>query len=385
MSPLRARVPAQPGDAPSDPRVLAITTHGAAPAPAAVSPRDDGDRLRLALSAGGLGWWELEIPGDRMVWSPEAEAIHGTPAGTVAGTLEGYLSAVHPDDRAAVGDALGAAAAGRRDHLVVRYRCQRREPDGELAVRWLDLQARLVRDDAGAPLRLLGIVSDLTARVEAEEAAAFLIEASALLAASLDVESTLATLTQLAVPRLADWCAVDVLDDDGAVRRVGLHHADPGRLATARALAERAPARLDDVIGAGAVLRTGRAELAASVTDEMLGTLAHAGAARDAVRALGLRSYVVVPLTVRGRHIGALTLAHADSGRRFDERGLAVATELARRAAAALDNAHLFEAAQRDVAERARAEAELRALAEMLPQLIWSTTADGYHDYFNDR
>ena len=380
MTSMRARPAARTGDASGDPRVLALSSGGAAP-----SAAGDDERLRLALSTGGMGWWEWEIAGGRLVWSPEAEALHGAAAGQLPATLEEYAAAIHRDDRAAALHELAEAAAGRRDHAAVRYRVLRPEPGGDAAVRWLEQQARLVRDGGGVPLRLVGMVSDATARVEAEESAAFLVDASALLASSLDVGDTLATLTRLAVPRLADWCAVDLLDADGAVRRVAIHHADPERVARARAIAERGPARRGDVLGVGAVLRTGLAQVAAEVTEEMLEAAVPDRETRDAVRALGLRSYVVVPLTVRDRHVGALTLAHAESGRRFGERGRAVATELARRAALAVDNARLFESARREVAERARAEAELRTLAEMMPQLVWSTTPDGYHDYYNER
>src|SRR5688572_588044 len=93
MTSMRARPAARTGDASGDPCVLALSSGGAAP-----STAGDGERLRLALSTGGMGWWEWEVAGGRLVWSPEAEALHGVAAGQLPASLEEYAAAIHPDD-----------------------------------------------------------------------------------------------------------------------------------------------------------------------------------------------------------------------------------------------------------------------------------------------
>jgi PAS domain S-box-containing protein len=180
---------------------------------------------------------------------------------------------------------------------------------------------------------------------EAEEAgarAAFLAEAGTLLSASLDYETTLASLAHLAVPRLADWCAVDMLDDAGRPRRLAVAHPDPEKERLARELEERYPADPDAPAGLPRVLRTGEAEMMAEIPDELL-----AAAARDPehlriLRELRLRSYMVVPLVSGGRMLGAISFIAAESGRRFGEADLTFARQLADRAAQAVENARLY-------------------------------------------
>jgi signal transduction histidine kinase len=193
----------------------------------------------------------------------------------------------------------------------------------------------------------------------AEQASAFLAEASALLGESLDYEATLRSVAEAAVPRLGDWCAVDVIVDPTSTtwppkqERVAVFHRDRAMMALGRELEEKYPADRSPADPRLAVLRDRVPIFVPVVTDEML-----AGGADDAehlrlLRALHFSSVIVVPLVARGLTLGALTLCHTESGRRYDAGDLALAEDLAHRAAVAVDNARLY----RDV-ERARAEAE---------------------------
>jgi signal transduction histidine kinase len=182
----------------------------------------------------------------------------------------------------------------------------------------------------------------------AERRSTFLAEASRVLASSLDWETTLAQVARLVVPGLADLCTVDVLDEHGGLRRLAAAYIDP--------------ANVDDSIDLGAhglanVLRTGQSEFHAQVTDEVLDAIATDAEHRAALRALGLRSIMVVPLNARGRRLGAITLCSAESGRRYGSPDLAFAEDLAGRAAQAIDNARLYRAAQ----EASRAKDEFLA------------------------
>ncbi|MCP3140057.1 GAF domain-containing protein [Pyxidicoccus xibeiensis] len=189
-------------------------------------------------------------------------------------------------------------------------------------------------------------------RQRAEERMRFLAEASALLASSLDYERTLAAMARVAVPVLADWCAVDVLEDDGHVRRVVVAHEDPERARLALDFHRRHPPDLSAPGGLGKVLRTGEPELMEAIPEALLVATVPDPERLAAVRALGLRSYLSVPLRRRGRVVAALTLGYAESDRRYTGDDLRLVEELALRAATAMDNAMLYQEAREAVAAR---------------------------------
>lgn len=175
---------------------------------------------------------------------------------------------------------------------------------------------------------------------------AFLAETSAVLGSSLDYETTLGSVARLAVPELADWCVIDVLGADGSVRRVAVVCADPAKEELAAQLRHSYPARPEQQEGTAKVVRTGRAELVPEVTDKWIDQMAPDDHQREILRSLGLRSNVLVPLVARGRTLGVLTLATAESGRVYGPAELRLAEELALRAALAVDNARLFREAE---------------------------------------
>jgi PAS domain S-box-containing protein len=226
-------------------------------------------------------------------------------------------------------------------------------------------------------------VSTSQARGGTEEALRFLVKASAILSSSLDYRETLASVARLAVPRLADWCVVDVLEDDGSLQRLAAEHEDPEKVALARDLQERYPPDPDAPYGVDNVVRTGQPELVPEILEATLDEMARDEVHREILRKLGLRSYMIVPLVARGRMLGAISLVSAESGRRYGQADLELAEDLARRAAVAVDNARLYMEAQAEVAERERTEAELRkaearyrALVEQLPAITYIETLD---------
>jgi PAS domain S-box-containing protein len=191
------------------------------------------------------------------------------------------------------------------------------------------------------------------ARGEAEAAQrrlAFLSEASRVLSSSLDYAITLERLTDLAVPEIADLVIVDVLDDD-ALERVAVAHVDPAKVEVIRELAGQFPPSAQDDFGPAAVIKTGKAQLVESISSETLVRVAQDHEHLEAIRSLGLRSFMIVPLASRGRTFGAMTFIVSESERKYRADDLTFAQELGRRAAAAIDNARLFAHAE----ERGRA------------------------------
>ena len=213
------------------------------------------------------------------------------------------------------------------------------------------LSFRELREFDRQELEFLGTLADscshalerLEAREEARRTAAkltFLATASAELASSLDYEATLANVARLAVPTLADWCAVQVLQD-GHLRTLAVAHIDPAKVELARRLQERYPVDMAAKNGAPHVLRTGASELIAEITDDMLVAGSRDEEHLRAARELGLRSALIVPLKVGARTIGTITLIYAESDRRYDEGDVEFAEDLAHRAAMAMDNSEL--------------------------------------------
>jgi PAS domain S-box-containing protein len=218
---------------------------------------------------------------------------------------------------------------------------------------------------------------------ENEEALRFLVEASRSLSSSLDYRETLRGVARLSVPRLADWCAVDVVEEDGPLRRLAIEHEDPEKVDLARDLQERYPADPDAPYGVHQVLRTGRPELVPEIPESLLRQAARDEEHRALLTKLGLQSYMIVPLVARGRMLGAISFFAAGSGRRYGQADLELAEDLARRAALAVDNARLYEEARRELSERQRAEGELkraetryRSLVEQMPAVTYIEALD---------
>jgi len=191
--------------------------------------------------------------------------------------------------------------------------------------------------------------AEQAARAEVEaarERLAMLAGASMELALSLDVQRTLETLARLVVPRLADWCVVDMLMDDGTIQTLVVTHADPAREAIGWDMVRRYAIDPESPGGTAAVLRTLQYELVPEIPDTMLAILARDEEHLRMLRAMGLRSSLCVPLVARGRALGTIALVAAESGRRYGEADLPFVEDLARRAALAVDNARLYREAQ---------------------------------------
>jgi PAS domain S-box-containing protein len=177
-----------------------------------------------------------------------------------------------------------------------------------------------------------------------QERLEFLSEASRILSGSLDHHRTLRHVAQLVVPRLADWCAVDVREEDGTIRQVAVAHANPDKVKWALELREKYPPDPDAPTGAPNVIRTGRPELLPEVPEEMLSAaIGDDEELRRIVDEIGFYSVMTVPLTARGRTLGAISMITTkESGKRYGPRDLAFAEDLARRAGQAVDNARLY-------------------------------------------
>jgi PAS domain S-box-containing protein len=223
---------------------------------------------------------------------------------------------------------------------------------------WSLVKATAVRDADGRPYLAVNIMRDVTEQRRGEQAKQFMADATSVLASALDYRDTLERLARLAVPRLADWCSVDMLEGKALVQ-VAVAHIDPAKVALAQELNRRYPDDPAAPTGAPAVVRTGVSELHPEIDDSLVAAVVKDPALLQIIRDLGLRSSMTVPLLARGRAIGALTLVSAESRRRFGPGDLAFAEELGRRAGLAVDNARLF----REATDAVKARDEFLAVA----------------------
>jgi PAS domain S-box-containing protein len=318
--------------------------------PAAATPRPEqpADRIRAALEeAGYLGPLFAEAP----IGIALARAGHMLAANPAYLKLFGYrvadqvigrplLHDIAPQERAQI-----AALVRQRDqggNAPAAYETVGQRVDGSQFPFYVEVARITV---AGEPLSL-AFFTDITARKQAEGQLSFLAQASKLLATSLDYEVTLTRVAQLCVSRLADWCSVDMLGEDGVVRRVALAHADPVKMTLAHEAQLRYAIELARAHPILEVIRSGRPELVPEIPDSMLQAMAQDAEDLASMRALGFKSALSVPLPVRGRVLGALSFVTAESGRRYSPADVAFAQEIASRAAVAIDNARLYRLAQ---------------------------------------
>lgn len=208
---------------------------------------------------------------------------------------------------------------------------------------WSETTATLLVDGPTGRRLSLGTVRDVTEAVESAARARMLAETGRRLQlAEVDLESTFEEIAHSVVPDLADWCAVDVVDDGGLLRRVALAHRDPEKVALGRAIHERWPPDPADQTGPYGVLASGEPLHIAQITEDMFDVLEDADR-RRALLDVGMRSVILAPMRGRSGAVGLMVLVHADSGRVFDERDLAFAQQLADRAGVAVDNARLID------------------------------------------
>jgi PAS domain S-box-containing protein len=323
-------------------------------------------QLAEAQAVAHLGSWVWDIANNELSGSDELYRIYGFDPSTklAPGSL---LERVHPDDAALVRGTIDRAvkdgAAFMIEHRIVR---------SPTDIRRFHVEGRVVADAAGVPLRIIGVGQDVTERYEAEvvarrlmeeqaarsaaetaeRRAAFLAEASRVLGASFDYQTTLATLARLSVPSLADFCSVSVAMTDSTYCVVGIAHIDPALEALVRVLTTGAHACGPWIEELRATVRRGEVAHVDEITDEMLAASYLDAAPRSIMEQLRPRACVTVPLRAGERVVGTLDLFMAESNRRYDAGDVVLAEELGRRAALAVENARLFNDAQQATLSR---------------------------------
>ncbi|MEH2084259.1 MAG: PAS domain S-box protein [Nostoc sp.] len=207
-------------------------------------------------------------------------------------------------------------------------------------------------------------VLDITERKQAEERLRYIAQISSLLSTSLDYEQTLQQIAKISVPQLADWCSVDILNEDGSIRRLPIAHTDPSKAELARKLQEYVTSAISRV------LQTGQSELISEVSDSLLVASTQNQEHLELIRQLGMKSVMIVPLIAKGRALGTISFVTTESNRRYDRTDLTLATDITHRAALAVENAQLYRDIHQALVHYAASLSLLDALLEAAPVAV---------------
>jgi PAS domain S-box-containing protein len=314
--------------------------------------------LAVAASSNGIVITDPKVPDNPIVFvNPAFEEISGYPADEVLGYNCRFLQADDRDQPAL--EELREALTEERECRVVLKNYRK---DGTPF--WNELYVSPVHDEEGHLTNFIGVQNDITQRrriederdlllakeqlaraeaVEVKRRLALLAAAGPSLAASLDYRETLEGITRLLVPELADWCLLDIVDDNGNVNQLAAAHAEVEKEDLLKRLREHREFGEGDPGSTAEVLRTGQSVLLPHLPDPTFYERALGrGEHLDIVRRLEPRSLMCVPLLARGRTIGAITLVSSKPDHRYDTEDLLLAEDLAYRCALAADNARLY-------------------------------------------
>jgi PAS domain S-box-containing protein len=331
-------------------------------------------RLDEALEVGQIATWSWNIASNKIIGDrnlallfgiSELDAARGMP-------LPVFLNAVHDDDKERVTKEI-ADVLKSGDNYVSEYRTITRTG----IIRWVIVRGRIERNAKGEPINFPGALVDITERKTVENNLTYLAKASAVLSESLDYRKTLQTIAQLMVPDFADWCGVEILDENNVLQQVVVAHKDPEKVRWAQELRQKqGPPNLEESSGTANVLRTGKPEFYPHISDELIVASAKDKKELKLLRDLALSSVIIVPLKMNNKPVGVISLIATGGKRDFTESDLEMAEALATRASLAMTNAALYDDAQRELAERTRLEEALRAANEELESRVEERTSE---------
>ncbi len=209
--------------------------------------------------------------------------------------------------------------------------------------RWLLVRSSpIANPDSGRVEYAVNVFENITEVKRAQLAESFMAQASRVLSSSLDYAETLRHVARLAVPAIADWCAIELVNERGAIEQVAVHHADPAKVAVAARLGEHYQPPLDQATGVPEVIRTGTSRIYTDISPASLTAYARDSEHLDLLSAVGANAVIIVPLMSAVQTLGAITLVTSESLRRLSSSDVALAERLGRRAGTAVENSRLY-------------------------------------------
>lgn len=328
-------------------------------------------QLEQTLSNGSIGTWFWDIKQDKIYGDSNLATLFGLPVDEVKKgvALAMFIDAIHPADRNRVAKEIKKALKSTGS-FESEYRTFNNEGD----VRWVLVRGTIEADEAGSLDQFPGVIVDITDRKTAENNLKFLTAASTQFSASLDPKITLSTIANMVIPDIADWCAIDLFDGK-KIERVATAHKDPAKVKWAEELYKKQGAPgINDLTGVPNALRSGEVEYYPEITDEILVASAKDEKELELMRSLGFSSAIIVPMKLDGKPIGAISLISTESKVHYKAPDVEMAKGLANRAALAVYNANLFQAAQREIKERKLLQRQLEAANNVLESRVVERT-----------
>jgi PAS domain S-box-containing protein len=257
---------------------------------------------------------------------------------------------------------------------------------------WVDTVIVPITDKTGEISEYISIRHDISELKDQQEKLKFLDEAGMLLSSSIDYESALQSVASLAVPYLADWCIVDIANEEGQLIRLANAHSDPEKTITATESSLKYLSQKEFDYGIDAVYRSGIPVLVPHVTDEMIRNASKTTLLYRKLKSYSISSTITAPLSARDQIFGTIMLVSSESGRQYTQQDLQFAVEIGRRAGAAIDNARLLQSLNKQIRvqkkyEKAlrKSEEKYRFLAESIPLIIFVSDPDGRIEYLNGK
>jgi PAS domain S-box-containing protein len=311
----------------------------------AIEQREERFRTLIQYSADAIQL--LSADGHVLYSSDSVERVLGYKPEELQGASPvGYI---HPDDLSLFMENFLSLLQMPGEQITIEYRVKHK--DGSWV--WIEATGTNLLDNAQIQA-IVGNFRNITERKQREERQELLSAVSEKLASSLDHELTLQEIVQLIVPALADYCRIAILDEQQQIKDIVANHIEPEKIALVRELYEQYyKDQVSSTYGLQTILETGRSELMPNATPEAVAPLLNENPAiLTVIQALGLTSYMGVPLIAREKVIGAITFSSAQAQRHYTLEDLAFAQELGRRIALSLDNSRLYAEAQQAIALR---------------------------------
>jgi PAS domain S-box-containing protein len=300
----------------------------------------------------------------QLVWITRPDGYHeyyngqwydytGTEPGTTDG--EGWNELFHPDDRERAWKAWRRSLKSGQPYEI-EYRLYHAPSK---TYRWVIGRALPFRDEAGAIVKWYGTCTDIDEQKRAANIQTFFADVSKQLSATLDYTKMLKKVTRISVPTVADWCSIDLYDEQKGFEQVSIAHVNPEKLSQARVFREHNPIDMSQPTGVPKVVRTGESEYYPYISDELLEQFEVEGERLKFMKSLKLHSIVIAPLKIADKTIGAISFVSSESGRYYTEDDRRMMEELASRISLGMTNSKLYADAQADLKSREKLEKEL--------------------------
>lgn len=240
--------------------------------------------------------------------------------------------------------------------------------------RWVIARAMPYRDEADNIQRWYGTSTDIDEQKRTIQLQTFLANLSKELSASLEYETMLKKITELCVPVMADWCSVDLYDEEHGFEQVSVAHIDPKKVSVAKDYRAHNPVTMDAPTGLPIVIKTGKTEFYPRITNEMLEQFIPEKDKLAFMKSLSLCSIIIAPLSINKRVVGGISFVSSDSGHYYTESDLQMAEELAARISLAMTNSKLYVDSMNDLKNRKELERELRLEKQKLESRVKERT-----------